>query len=87
MNKPVVLGFVFALLSSSSFLAAAQDNIIRVGFNPGPYKEQFEKVDMENYDVDLSDDRIVFKSKESRTITVTSMVEKDEKYDESSTDF
>jgi hypothetical protein len=42
---------------------------------------------MENYDVDLSDDRIVFKSKESRTITVTSMVEKDEKYDESSTDF
>jgi len=30
---------------------------------------------------------IVFKSKESRTITVTSMVEKDEKYDESSTDF
>ena len=51
------------------------------------YKEQFEKVDMENYDVDLSDDRIVFKSKESRTITVTSMVEKDEKYDESSTDF
>ena len=43
MKKPVVLGFVFALLSSSSFLAAAQDNIIRVGFNPGPYKEQFEK--------------------------------------------
>jgi hypothetical protein len=51
------------------------------------YKTQFEKIDMENYDVDLSDDRIVFKSKDSQTITVTSMVEKDEKYDESSTDF
>lgn len=43
MNKTVVKGFVFALLSSSSFLAAAQDNIIRVGFNSGAYKKQFEK--------------------------------------------
>jgi len=51
------------------------------------YKAQFEKVDLENYDVDLSDEKIVYKSKDSRTITVTSMVVKDEKYDESVTDF
>ena len=51
------------------------------------YKKQFEKIDMENYNVSLSDERIVFTSKESQTITVTSMVEKDEKYDESTTDF
>lgn len=43
MKKPVYLGVILALLSASSFYAAAQDKIIRVGFNPGPYKEQFEK--------------------------------------------
>jgi len=43
MKKPVLLGVVVALLSTSSFLANAQDKLIRVGFNPGPYKEQFEK--------------------------------------------
>lgn len=43
MKKPIYLGVILALLSTSSFLANAQDKTIRVGFNPGPYKEQFEK--------------------------------------------
>ncbi len=43
MNKPVILGVIFAVLSTSSSLALAENKIIRVGFNPGPYKEQFEK--------------------------------------------
>jgi hypothetical protein len=51
------------------------------------YKAQFEKIDLENYNVDLSDEKIIYKSKDSQTITVTSMVVKDEKYDESTTDF
>ena len=51
------------------------------------YKNQFDKVDVENYSVDFSADRLVYKSKDSDTITVTSMVEKDEKYDETTTDF
>lgn len=51
------------------------------------YKAQFEKLDLENYDVDLSDERLVYRSKSSETITVTSMVVRDIKYDESSTDF
>ncbi len=51
------------------------------------YKAQFDKIDLENYDVDLSDEKIVYRSKDSKTITVTSMVVKDEKYDESTTDF
>lgn len=51
------------------------------------YKLQFEKIDLENYDVDLSDEKIIYKSRDSQTITVTSMVVKDEKYDESITDF
>ena len=51
------------------------------------YKAQFEKLDLENYDVAVSDERIVYKSKTSETITVTSMVVRDTKYDESTTDF
>jgi hypothetical protein len=51
------------------------------------YKAQFEKIDTENYNVDLSDEKIVYKSKDSQTIIVTSMVVKDEKYDESIIDF
>lgn len=36
MNKSVALGMTLALLSASSFYATA-DQIIRIGFNPGPY--------------------------------------------------
>lgn len=43
MKKTVIHAVILTLLSSSSFFAAAQDKLIRVGFNPGPYKEQFEK--------------------------------------------
>ncbi len=43
MNKSIIFGLVFAVLSSASCLAMAQEHVIRVGFNPGPYKEQFEK--------------------------------------------
>jgi hypothetical protein len=61
------------------------DNLVDAGISI--YKNQFDKVDVENYSVDLSEDRIIYKSKDSDTITVTSMVEKDEKYDETTTDF
>jgi len=46
MSRPVILGVIFALFATSSSLALAADaqtKLIRVGFNPGPYKEQFEK--------------------------------------------
>ena len=43
MNKSVARGIALALLSATSFYAAADAHLIRVGFNPGPYKEQFEK--------------------------------------------
>lgn len=36
MNKSVALGMTLALLSATSFYAAADDHLIRVGFNPGP---------------------------------------------------
>lgn len=51
------------------------------------YKDQFNKLDIESYEVDFSEDKLVFKSKDSDTITVTSMVVKDEKYEEESMEF
>lgn len=51
------------------------------------YKNQFNKIDIENYSVEFGDDKLVFNSKDSDTITVTSMVEKDKKYEETVVDF
>jgi hypothetical protein len=51
------------------------------------YKEQFDKVDIESYSVDFGPDKLVFRSNDSDTITVTSMVVKDEKYEEASMEF
>jgi hypothetical protein len=44
-------------------------------------KEQFEKLDDENYSISMGEDRMVFTSQETNTVTVISMVEKDEKYE------
>ena len=51
------------------------------------YKDQFDKVDVESYNIDFGEDKLVFRSKDSDTITVTSMVVKDEKYEEDSMEF
>jgi len=37
------------------------------------YKDQYSKIDIENYDVDLGEDRLIFKSKDSDTVCVLSM--------------
>ena len=41
------------------------------------FKEQFESVDVENYNVQMGEDRLVFTSEDLATITVISMVEPD----------
>lgn len=41
------------------------------------FKEQFEKIDVEDYKVKMGEDRLVFTSMSSNTITTVSMVEKD----------
>lgn len=51
------------------------------------YKDQFNKIDIENYNIELGEDKLIFRSKDSDTITVTSMVVKDEKYEEESMKF
>jgi len=45
MRKSLTGGLIFTLLSSAVIFSTAQadDKKIRVGFNPGPYKEQFQK--------------------------------------------
>ena len=44
MRRSLISGLVVALLSSAVVIstAHADDKLIRVGFNPGPYKEQFQ---------------------------------------------
>ena len=39
------------------------------------FKEQYATLDIEEYDVELGDDRLVFRSKESETVTVISKAE------------
>jgi hypothetical protein len=51
------------------------------------YKNQFSKIDLENYGVEFGNDKLVFVSKDSDTIIVTSMVEKDKKYEGSPVSF
>ena len=46
------------------------------------YKDQFYKVDVENYTVKLGTDRMIFDSEDTNTVTVISKVEKDSNYDE-----
>ena len=58
-----------------------------IGENPGEwdgnedtiniFKEQFDSIDGENYNVEMGDDRLVFRSSDKNTTTVISMVEKD----------
>jgi len=50
------------------------------------YKDQFYKVDVESYVVDLGDDKLVFRSNDTDTVTVLSMVVKDERYEEGAED-
>lgn len=46
------------------------------------YKDQFDRVDVESYTVDLGDDKLVFRSNDTDTVTVLSMVVKDDRYEE-----
>lgn len=45
MRNPLLRGVILAVLASATFFSAAhaEDKLIRVGFNPGPYKEQFQQ--------------------------------------------
>jgi hypothetical protein len=51
------------------------------------YKDQFDKIDIETYNIQFAEEKLVFHSKDSETIIVISMVVKEEKYEEESMEF
>jgi len=65
-----VSGKTFELLLSSASGILSKSSI-------DVFKEQFDKIDIENYKVVMGEDRLVFKSTSSNTTTTVSMVEKD----------
>lgn len=68
-NKVYVSGKTFELLVEGIKANSASLNV---------FKEQYSKIDNENYKVDLCEDRLVFKSKDSDTICVLSMTSETE---------
>jgi hypothetical protein len=68
-NKTIVSGKVYEL--------SIGENTIKEPFVLSIFKDQFVSLDVENYDVNLGEDRLVFKSKESNTTTVISKAEKE----------
>lgn len=67
-----VCGKTFDLLIEEYFHEwNGKENIINV------FKEQFTSVDVEDYNVQMGEDRLVFTSEDLFTVTVISMVEKD----------
>lgn len=63
------------LVSGKSFEFLIEANKIEDSFELSIFKDQYATIDIENYNVDLGEDRVVFKSKNSDTITVVSMTD------------
>jgi len=70
-GKFVISGKSFNKLISEKLNKESKSNITL-------YKEQFEKLDVENYTLTIGEDRIIFNSDDSDTVTVLSSVQKDE---------
>ncbi len=68
-NKVYVSGKTF------EYLIEERENLKNASINV--FKSQYANVDIENYDVELGDDRLVFKSKDSDTVCVVSATSDD----------
>ena len=64
--------------SGKSFDFLLEENKVAQPYTLDVFKDQFQNVDIENYEIVLGDDRMKFKSSDSNTVTVISMVEKSE---------
>lgn len=69
-NKVYVSGKTF------EYLIEEKDNLKNASLSV--FKSQYSNIDIENYEVDLGDDRLIFKSKDSDTICVLSMTSETE---------
>jgi hypothetical protein len=71
--KVIVSGKAFNLdVTSKIKVISSADSKLNI------FKEQFGNIDVDNYNVVMGEDRLVFKSENNETVTVVSMVEKDE---------
>lgn len=70
-SKIFVAGNTFELDLGNSLLTTTTPQSINI------FKDQFDSIDIEDYNVQMGDDRLVFKSADLSTTTVVSMVEKD----------
>jgi len=64
--------------SGKTFDLLLEENKVAQPYSIDVFKEQFQNVDIENYEIVIGDDRMIFKSSDSNTVTVISMVEKSE---------
>lgn len=62
---------VYSSGKTFEYLLEEKDNLKNASINV--FKTQYSNLDVENYDVDLGDDRLVFRSIDSNTICVLSM--------------
>ena len=62
-------------VSGKAFELKINDNGSKDDSKINIFKDQFSKVDLENYQVIMGTDRIVYTSEDSETVTVTSMVD------------
>lgn len=69
---------IYAAGESFQLMIKSLDSAIETINTIDIFKDQFDSIDKEEYDVEMGEDRLVFKSKDTNTITVVSMVEKDD---------
>jgi len=63
------------LVSGKSYELVIGENSLKEVSSLSIFKDQYSSIDIENYDLDFGEDRIVFKSKDSETVTVISKAE------------
>jgi len=76
-NMEFKIGDKKTIVSGKTYELAIGANDVKETSSLSIFKEQYASLDVENYDVDLGEDRLVFKSKESETTTVISKAEKE----------
>jgi len=63
------------IVSGKTYELVIEENSVKDISSLSIFKDQYSAIDIENYDVDLGEDRLVFKSKDSDTTTVISKAE------------
>jgi hypothetical protein len=76
-NMEFKIGDKKTIVSGKTYELVIGESNVKETASLSIFKEQYASLDVENYDVDLGEDRLVYKSKESETTTVISKAEKE----------